>query len=53
MKTLFISILILLPLIGYFTFMSYLDMRNGIDATKIQDKYNRDKFWESQRDFEE
>jgi hypothetical protein len=51
MKTLLT--LILLPLIGYFTFTAYRDMRNAIDATKIHDKYKRDKFWETQRDFEE
>lgn len=53
MKLLLILIFIFLPLIGYFTFMSYLDMRNATDAKKIQEKYKRDKFWESQRDFEE
>lgn len=51
MKTLLT--LILLPFIVYFTFTAYRDMKNAIDATKIHDKYKRDKFWESQRDFEE
>lgn len=53
MKTLLILILLFLPIIGYFTFMAYLDMKDAVNATKIQEKYKRDKFWESQRDFEE
>jgi hypothetical protein len=33
--------------------MAYLDMKDAVNATKIQEKYKRDKFWESQKDFEE
>ncbi len=51
MKTL--GTLILLGFIAYLIYAAYRDMKQAVEATKIQEKYNTDKFWTSQRDFEE
>jgi chaperone required for assembly of F1-ATPase len=51
MKTL--GTLILLGFIAYLIYAAYVDMKQAVEATKIQKKYNVDKFWASQRDFEE
>ena len=51
MKTLLI--LILSVFVFYLIFASYRDMKQAVESKKIHDKYKMDKFWTSQRDFEE